>query len=322
MQRQSGKVVTIFGGTSFLGKHIVKRLAAEGMQVRVATRVPESAYKLKTCGSVGQIVPVVCDYTNVESISEVVRGSDFVVNCIGIVFEKRKRQSFQQSHVEIPAMIAKICTEEGVKRFVHMSALGCNAGISRYFRSKLEGEQIVLTHFPKATVLRPSLIFGRGDYFLTMFAELTRFLPFMPLIGGGITKLQPVYVGDVSDAAMIALSLSTDKYQSKTYQLGGPEVVDFKEICGIFSKYTRRERVLITIPYKLAKYYAWFLEFWPRPILTRDQINSLKTDSIVQNGALGLSFFGIMPKSVHLIVPEYLACYRVIPMRIHLMNRH
>ena len=307
----TGKIVTVFGGTGFLGSRIVRKLAARGARVRVVTRVPEKAYKLKPCGSVGQIAAVACDYDDPESLAGVIRGSDMIVNCIGILFEKGKRQSFQRLHVELPSALAKICMEEGTLRFVHISALGCNAGISRYARSKLEGEKVVISHCPKATIIRPSVIFGAGDRFFNMFARMSRNMLFMPLIGGGNTKLQPVYVGDVAEAVVKALDPATDRYMGNTYQLGGPEVMDFRDIYAFIFKHTGQEGRMVSIPFKIAKYLAWFTELMPRPVLTRDQVNSLKTDSVILDGAMDFRSFDIIPKSVSLIVPEYLRCYRL-----------
>ncbi|MFP4386565.1 MAG: complex I NDUFA9 subunit family protein [Alphaproteobacteria bacterium] len=306
----SGKTATVFGGTGFLGRHIVRKLARLGVRIRVVTRVPERAYFLKPFGDVGQIVPVRCDYTDLLSVAAVIRGSDFVINCVGILYEKRKKSVFQRAHVDLPAMIARICAEEGVKRFVHVSALGCSAGISRYARSKLAGEQVVLSNYPKVTLLRPSVMFGCDDNFFNMFASLSRYMPFLPLIGGGKTKLQPVYVADVADAAIEAVCLTSDQYTGRTYQLGGPEVMDFRDIYALVFSCTGRKKRLVYLPFKLAKYCAWFMEWMPRPLLTRDQVNSLRTDSVVQEGALGFSSFGIIPKSVRIVSPQYLERYK------------
>lgn len=300
------KTAIIFGGTGFLGTQIVHKLATSGLQIKVATRTPESAYKLKTYSEVGQIAPVACDYNDPESISAAVKGSDIVINCIGISYEKGKKCTFPRIHVELPAMIAKTCMEEGVKRLVHISALGCSNGISRYAHTKLEGERIVLSHYPKATLLRPGVLFGADDSFFTMLAEFARYTPFMPLLGGGRTKFQPVYVGDVAEAVVKASDLSIDKYQGKTYQLGGPDIIDFKDIYALIFKATGRAQRLITIPFRIAKYYAWFMEIFPHPSFTHDQLNGFKTNNIVQKGTPSIKDFDIAPKSVNLIMPECL----------------
>lgn len=304
------KIATIFGGTGFLGKQIVKELANRGITVKVATRIPESAYFLKPCGEIGQIVPVQCNYSDPCSVRNAVKGSDFVVNCIGILFEKRKHSKFARAHIDIPAMIAKACSDEDVQRFVHISALGCDKSTSKYAKTKLEGESAILTNYPNATILRPSVIFGEDDKFFNMFAEMARFTPFLPLIGGGNTKFQPIYVGDVSEVTLKALTSNDDKYLGKIYQLGGPEIVTFKEIYEKLFKYTGRKRKLVNIPYWVAKIEACFLSFLPKPPLTRDQVESLKSDNIVSDGALDIQLYGIKPKSLDLILPKYLKHYK------------
>ncbi|MGH1374725.1 MAG: complex I NDUFA9 subunit family protein [Alphaproteobacteria bacterium] len=304
------QVATVFGGTGFIGRQIVRELAARGLVVKVATRVPERAYFLKPCGAVGQVVPFACDYTDMHSIQSAVRGSDYVINCIGVLFEKGKKQKFQKQHVDIPVMIAKACADENVGRFVHISALGCDSGQSKYAKSKYDGEKALSENYSGVTILRPSVVFGEDDNFFNMFAELARYLPFLPLIGGGKTKFQPVYVGDVADAAMeVALSFS-GAYQGKVYQLGGPDVVDFTGVYERISRYTGRQRRLISYPYWLAKFEAFFLSFLPKPLLTVDQVESLKHDNIVGEGALGFSHLGIEPKSMDLILPSYLSRYK------------
>lgn len=305
------KIATIFGGTGFVGKQIVRELAARGVTIKVATRFPESAYFLKPHGAVGQIVPFACDYSDVQSVANAVKGADYVVNCIGILYEKGKSSTFQRAHVDIPAMIAKVCADEGVDQFVHVSALGCDVGSSNYAKSKLEGEEAVLSNFPKASILRPSVIFGPDDNFFNMFAELSRYVPFLPLIGGGETKFQPVYVGDVADAAIKLLTSYSADYKGKLYELGGPDVVNFKEVYELLFKYTGRKRKLVNLPFCVAKAEAVILGMLPKPLLTRDQVESLKSDTIVSDGALNFESLGIVPTSMDLILPEYLSWYRV-----------
>tara|TARA_B100001989_G_C24550931_1_gene474649 strand:- start:4850 stop:5809 length:960 start_codon:yes stop_codon:yes gene_type:complete len=304
------KTVTVFGGTGFVGSQIIRELADRDFLVKVATRVPERAYDLKPCGFVGQIVPFACNYSDDHSIADAVKGSDYVVNCIGILFERGKRSTFKKAHVETPTAIAKACADQGVERFVHISALGCDAGISNYAKTKLEGEKAIREAFPAATILRPSVIFGQEDNFFNMFAHLARFVPFLPLIGGGKTKFQPVFVGDVADAAIYGLTEKTGKAKGKTYELGGPDIVDFKEIYQKLFKYTGRERSLVSLPFSLAKFEAMFLSLLPNPLLTPDQVESLKTDVIVADDALSFKDMDIHPKSMDIILPMYLKAYR------------
>jgi len=304
------KTATVFGGTGFVGRQIVRELAALDIIVKVATRVPERAYFLKPCGAVGQVTGVACDYSDPQSVAGAVRGSDYVVNCIGILAEKGRRNKFKRAHVDTPALIAKTCADEGVARFVHVSALGCDKGTSKYAKSKLEGEQAVFANYPKATILRPSIVFGADDSFFNMFAELSRYLPFLPAIGGGKTLFQPVYVGDVADAALKALAFSGDTYQGKVYQLGGPEVLSFRALYQKMFEYTGRPRKIVSLPFCVAKFEAFFLQMLPKPLLTPDQVESLKTDNIVEEGALGFVQFDITPHSLDAILPSYLERYR------------
>lgn len=307
---QKNKIATVFGGTGFVGKQIVRSLAAQGVMVKIATRIPEKAALLKHCGGVGQIVPVVCNYLDPQSVAHAVAGSDYVVNCIGILYERGKKKSFNRIHVEFPALIAKSCAEAGVKRFVHLSALGCDITKSKYAKSKFEGEKAVFSAFPKSVILRPSIIFGPEDSFFNLFAELSRYLPFLPLIGGGKTKFQPVYVGDVAKAVMVCLTTEGHVQEGKVFQLGGTDVLTFKQLYQKMFSYTGRTRRLITLPYCVAKIEARFLSLLPRPLLTADQVETLKTDNIVAEGALCLRSLGIEPTSMDAILPSYLSAYK------------
>ena len=302
------KVATVFGGTGFVGRQIVRELAGRGYRIKVASRVPERAYFLKPAGVVGQVVPFQCEYSNSDSIAQAVAGADVVVNCIGILFEKGKKNSFQHAHVDVPASIAGACKKAGVRHFVHVSALGADKAESRYAKSKFEGEKAVLSNFPDATILRPSVIFGEDDEFFNMFAEMARYVPVLPLIGGGETKFQPVYVGDVADAVMVAID---DRAAcGRIYELGGPEVITFKEVYERVFRYTNRRRALMHVPFGLAKVQATFLSVLPHPPLTRDQVESLKTDNVVSDDAQGLEDLNVKPTAMDLILPRYLERYR------------
>ena len=307
------KTACIFGGTGFIGHQIVRELAKAGYRVKVATRVPERAYILKTCGNIGQIVPVFCDYGDDESLREAVQDCQAVVNCIGILFEKGKKASFQALHTELPGRIAKICAEEAVDRLVHISALGVEQGTSKYAKTKLEGETAVRENFPDVSILRPSVVFGPGDDFFNMFARLSALLPALPLIGGGGTKFQPVYVGDVADAVIACLqapATSEDRPQGKIYELGGPDVLSFREIYERLFEQTGRRRTLVSIPWGMAKIQGAFMGLMPRPLLTCDQVESLKTDTVVSEGSLTLQDLGITPAALDTILPTYLSRHR------------
>ena len=307
MTKTHTKIATVFGGTGFIGRQVVRELAARGLRVKVATRVPERAYFLRPCGAVGQVVPMTCDYTE-DSIKAAITGADIVVNCIGILFEKGRR-TFTRAHVDIPKVIAKACKKQGVSNFVHISALGIEQSSSKYAASKLAGEDTIRKAYGGAVILRPSVVFGTDDNFFNMFAKLSGVMPFLPLIGGGHTKFQPVYVGDVADAVMRALD-NGDSSRGKTYELGGADVVTFKDMYEIIFKYTGRRKALVSVPFCIAKMEAFILNLMPTPLLTSDQVESLKTDTIVEDGALTLHDLGIMPTAMDMIVPHYLGMYR------------
>ncbi|QQG36347.1 MAG: complex I NDUFA9 subunit family protein [Micavibrio aeruginosavorus] len=307
------KIATVFGGTGFVGRHIVKRLATEGYTVKVATRVPERAYFLKPCGNAGQVVPVVCHYNDPASLREAIEGASIVVNCLGILFERR-RSRFRRLHVELPGQIAEASAREGVERFIHISALGADRSRSRYALTKLEGENAVKAACPWATIMRPSVIFGPEDNFFNMFARLAQILPLLPLIGGGKTLFQPVYVGDAAQAIAVAALRPVDggfDPRGKTYELGGPETVSFRQIYELLAKYTGRRRFMVPLPFCVAKIEAFFLSFLPRPLLTPDQVESLKTDNVVSAGSLTLADLGVASTGMGLILPSYLETYRV-----------
>ncbi|NCT41714.1 MAG: complex I NDUFA9 subunit family protein [Alphaproteobacteria bacterium] len=301
------KTATVFGGTGFVGTQIVRELAKRDIVVKIATRVPERGYFLKPCGAVGQIVPVQCDYSDAQSVAAAIEGSDYVINCIGILFEKGG-QTFERAHVEIPSAIALACGEKGVSSFIHISALGVERSESEYAKSKVKGEAAIKAAFPRAVILRPSVIFGEDDEFFNMFASLAKFLPVLPLINGGETLFQPVYVGDVADAAIAAMDQSAA--QGNTYELGGPETLSFKGVYEKMFEYTGQKRILFPLPNGLAKIQATFMSILPKPPITKDQIESLKTDNVMNDGALGLADLGVNPTSLDIILPTYLTRYR------------
>lgn len=309
----TSKTATVFGATGFIGRYVVRELAKLGYTVKVASRVPERAYFLRTAGTVGQIVPMACNYKDPASIDSVVRGSDAVVNCIGILYERR-RHDFHRAHVETAEAIAKSSSRLGVSRLVHFSALGVGSSKSRYAKTKSEGELAVLKAFPNATILRPSVVFGPEDEFLNMFACLARVIPALPLIGGGKTRFQPVYAGDVAAAAAAALTLPSvgeQNPQGRVYELGGPEIVTLREIYEKLSGWTGRHRMLVSLPFGIAKAQAGFLQFIPpKPILTPDQVTSLQSDSVVSTGAATLEDLGVRATGMELIVPAYLERFR------------
>lgn len=300
--------VTVFGGSGFVGRYVVERLADQGAVVTVAVRDPEKAKFLRTLGQVGQVTPVAANIRDAAAVARAVEGADAVINLVGILY-KRGRQSFKSIHADAPAAIARACTDAGVSRLVHVSAIGAQAtGWSEYQRSKAAGEEAVHENFPGATILRPSVIFGPEDGFFNLFGMLARVTPVLPLYGGGTTRFQPVYVGDV--AAAIVQALADASAAGKTYELGGPAVYTFAELMAIVLEQTRRKRLLVPVPFAIGEIQAMFLGLLPRPLVTRDQILSLKTDSVVAEGALTLADLGVQPTALEAIVPTYLRRHR------------
>lgn len=300
-------VATVFGGSGFIGRYVVKRLAAQGHIVRVAGRDPEAALFLKPMGSVGQIVPLYAPISNEADVTRAIEGADWVVNLVGILAEGRGGD-FTRIQTEGAERIARLATAAGVGRLVHLSAIGADSNsASRYGSSKGNGERAVLAAFPTATILRPSIVFGPEDKFFNRFAEMARMLPVMPVISGA-TKLQPVYVGDVADAVMAALT--AENPMTGVFELGGPKILTMRELLAYILLLTDRDRRLLEVPHGIAKLQAGFLQYVPGKPLTPDQLKMLQTDNVVSPGAKGLADFGIVPTPADLIVPAYLKRYR------------
>jgi len=299
------RLVTVFGGAGFIGRHLVQRLAADGWIVRVGCRDVEAAQFLVPLGDPGQIVPLAADITRPDSVSALVDGADAVVNLVGILYE-RGRRTFQSIHVDGAANVAQAAARTGAKHLVQMSAIGSDpSSEAAYGRTKASGEQAVRDAFPDATVLRPSVVFGPEDDFFNRFAVLARFLPVLPVFK---TSFQPVYVGDVAEAARKALE--DPAMVGQTYELGGPRVISFREVMELLLAETARNRLLVPIPLAVASLEATFLEWLPEPPLTRDQVKLLASDNVVSEGALTFSDLGIEPTAVEAIIPNYLHRYR------------
>jgi NADH dehydrogenase len=304
--------ITVFGGSGFIGRHLVRRLAKTGAVIRVPTRHPEKALILKPMGDIGLIAPFACSLRSDDAVAEAIGSSDTVINLLGILHQKG-RNTFQAVHVEAAARIARIAKQNGVKHLVHMSALGASAAsASLYARSKADGEHAVSTFFPYATIMRPSIIFGPEDRFFNLFATLARYLPVLPLIGGGVTKFQPVYVGDVAEA--IELSLARADARATTYELGGPAIYSFRELLEIMMRITGRRRGFIDMPWGFAKIHAALHELLPlpQPLITRDQVELLKSDNVVgaRTSAKTLRDLGMTPTALEVILPTYLDRFR------------
>ena len=306
------KLVTVFGGSGFLGRHTVWALAQEGYRVRVAVRRPELAGFLRSYGLVGQIHPIQANVRDDASVRQAIVGADAVINLVGILAPSGK-QTFQAVQADGAARIARVAAENGIQNFVHVSAIGADRNSNaRYARSKAEGEDAVLQAIPSAVILRPSIVFGPEDEFFNRFAEMARFSPVLPLIGFGKTKFQPVYVGDVAQAVVAAI-----KGRAKPgaiYELGGPHVYSFKELLDKIGEYTMRKRAYVPIPFWAATMQAALVQWLPNAPLTVDQVRMLRRDNVVSQRArdegLTLEALGITPHSVEAIVPDYLWRFR------------
>jgi NADH dehydrogenase len=302
------RIVTIFGGSGFLGRHIVRALAKDGWRIRAGVRYPQLAEFLRPMGLVGQIQPVKASVTDDASVARAVEGADAVINLVGSfagVFSDRQAFAI---NAEAAGRVARAAAAAGVSRLVHMSALGVSeTSRSSYARSKAEGEAAVRAAFPNATILRPSVVFGPEDSFFNRFANMARYSPFLPLIGGGQTKFQPVFVGDVALAVKTVLAREP---QAATYELGGPGVYTFRELMELTLKVTGRGRFLVPLPFPVASLMSWPMGLLPGAPLTPDQVRLLKTDNIVTDGAKGFADLGIVPDAAEAIVPGYLWRFR------------
>jgi NADH dehydrogenase len=305
-------LVTVFGGSGFLGRSVVRALAKREYRIRVAVRRPELAGHLQPLGRVGQIHAEQVNLRYPISVEAAMRGSQVAVNLVGVLVENGA-QTFEAVHSAGAAEVAKAAGVAGAD-MVHVSAIGASeASPSRYARSKAAGEKAVLAAVPSATILRPSVVFGPEDQFTNRFAALARMSPVVPLVGGGMTKLQPVYVGDVANAVAEAVDGKTRP--GATYELGGPEVLTMREIIEIILATIGRERMLVSLPFKLAKMQALLLQFAPGALkLTPDQVELLRSDNVVSKTAkdagLTLEGLGITPDSLEAAIPQWLWRFR------------
>jgi NADH dehydrogenase len=302
------RVVTVFGGAGFVGRHVVRRLAKQGWIIRVAGRDPERAKFLGPLGDVGQITPIAVALQRPDSIAAAVVGADAVINLVGILYE-RGRQNFKAVHVDGPKFIAEAAAATGVKSLVHVSAIGADmTAKSDYARSKGYGEQVVRAAFPDAVICRPSLVIGPEDGFFNRFGMLARLMPWLPLIGGGKTRFQPVYVGDLAEA--ISRALTDPKARGASFEFGGPKVYTFKELMQLLLSQIHRRRLLIPVPFWVAELQAGFLELMPVPLLTRDNVLLLKQDNVVSQEMPGFADLDITPTAIEMVIPSYLDRYR------------
>jgi len=303
----SGELVTVFGGSGFIGRTLVQRLAKAGYRVRVAVRRPNSALDVKTLGDLGQVHLAQANVRNKPSIEAAINGADHVVNLVGVLFESGK-QSFGKIHDEGAGLVAEVAAAANVKSLVHMSAIGADDGSnSKYAKSKAAGEKAVLKNFPNASIIRPSVVFGADDNFFNKFAAMAKSFRMLPVICGD-TKFQTVYVGDVADA--IVSIISDEDHAGKIYELGGPKAYSFRELLEMVNKVTEQNVPLITIPIQMAYFQAFFFGMLPNPMVTIDQMRLLEKDNVVSDDALKLSDLGVEATPPEAIIPNYLFLHR------------
>ena len=306
------KLVTIFGGSGFVGRYIARRLAKDGWRVRVACRTPNEAMFVRTYGAVGQVEPVFCNVRDDDSVRFVTHGASAVVNCVGVLAESGKN-TFKAVQADAPGRIARIAAEEGVARMVHISAIGADADAdSDYARTKAAGEMAVLEHMPTAVIMRPSIVFGPEDDFFNRFAGMSRFGPVLPVVGAD-TKFQPVFVDDVAAAAVMGVTGKA----SGIYELGGPNVHTFRELMDQMLQIIRRRRLVLNIPFWAARVMVFGFKVGRvlslglvRGPVTADQVKNLAVDNVVEDGAQGFAALGITPTAMESILPDYLYRFR------------
>ncbi len=304
----SQKIVTLVGGAGFIGRYVVKLLAERGYVIRVISRNPDAALHLKTAGNVGQVVLVRGNLARPQTLEGKINDSYAVINLAGILFEAG-RQNFALLHAQGAEKLAKLARAAGAQKFVQVSSIGVDKSVtSKYARTKATGEKAVVAAFPEATILRPSIVFGPEDGFFNKFAWMATVAPALPLIDGGNTKFQPVYVMDVARA--IVAAIERPECAGQVYELGGPRVYTFKQLLEFILEVTHRKRFLIPIPMWLARIKALFLELLPNPPLTRDQVELLAYDNVVSDKVKTLGDLGIEPMAIESVVPEYLARFR------------
>ena len=308
------KLVTIYGGSGFVGRYIVRRMAKEGWRVRVAVRRPNEALFVKPYGAVGQVEPVLCNIRDDASVRAVMQGAQAVVNCVGIL-NRSGKNTFDQVQATGAGRIARIAAETGVAQLVQLSAIGADPrSDSAYARTKGQGEAAVLAAFPAAVILRPSIIFGPEDGFFNRFGSMARMGPILPVVGAG-TRFQPVYVDDVAQAAVLAV---TGRAAPGIYELGGPEVATFRALMTRMLRVIGRRRLVMKVPFFVAKamgfgfdmLQAVTLGLFHNGLITRDQVRNLARDNVVDQHARGFADLGIAPTPMETVLPEYLWRYR------------
>lgn len=302
------EIVTVFGASGLIGRHTVQALARAGYRIRACVRYTNLAQFLPPMGTVGQIQLMKCNVLDEDAVTRAVQGSSAVINLVGILYPAGG-QSYEDVHVEAPQTIAKAAKAAGVQTLVHVTTMGIGTeSESDYARTKAEGENAVRQIFPSATLIKPSIVFGPEDNFFNKFAWLACIQPILPLVGGGHTKFQPVFVADVADA--IVKCVADASTRGKTYELGGPAVYSFKEMLQAVLHAIGRKRIFLPMPFWIASISGFFLQFLPGKLLTPDQVKFLKTDNVASPVALTLKDLGIQPESLEAILPSYLWRFR------------
>jgi len=309
---RSDSLVTVFGGSGFLGSQVVRALLRDGYRVRIAVRNPNLAFESQTQGRVGQLQRVACDVRNPAQVAAALEHATAAVNLVGVLHES-PWQSFKDLHATAPETIASACVKRGIDRLVHISAIGADPDArSRYARTKADGEARARKALKSTTVIRPSVVFGRDDDLLNRFGALAAMSPALPMPGGGGTRFQPVYVGDVAEA--VTRGLSDPSLAGKTFDLGGPEILTLRQILELVNTETRRDRALVPMPWSAAGALGLMMEplSWVglAPPLTRDQVTLMRTDNVVSPSAAGLADLGITATGIEAIAPTYLWRYR------------
>ena len=302
------KIATIFGASGFIGRHLIRRLTKKDFQIIAATRSPYLHGYLKPLGNPGQIDLEKVNLFDEERLRTLIKSSDVVINLVGILYETKK-QKFEDIHAKFPDLLSKLCSELNIKKLVHISTLGINETVSsQYMQSKLKGEKNIINNFDRSVILRPSVIFGPEDRFFNQFASLAEFFPVLPLIGGGLTYFQPIYVEDI--AKSIVVVSEKEEINNSIYELGGPQTFTFKELMKILLKQIKKKRFLVPIPYSFAKFQAKILQLLPKPLLTTDQVEMLKYDNIVTNNYPTIKDLKINPKTIESVLPDYIWRFR------------
>ena len=302
------KIIAIFGAGGFLGKYLIRELTKLEYRIKIATRNPYQKGYLKPLGNPGQIELFKTNIFDSEDVKRVLENCDLAINLVGILYETRK-QKFSHVHSQFPYLLSNLCNEMAIKNLVHISALGIKESHpSHYMQTKLQGEKNIKDNFKPSVILRPSIVFGAEDKFFNTFASIAQFSPFLPLVGGGKTKFAPIYVGDVAKAIVKAIELNNS--QPKIFELGGSKNYTFKELMEILLTEIKKKRLLIPIPFGVAKFQSYFLQMMPNPLLTPDQVELLKHNNIVSGDHPTLQDLGVTGTPIQSILPKYIYRFR------------